>query len=301
MALGAVKIRLDSNLMREPQVFDQLGDLAGGIARDLLLFAAWNNAQHTRLHVPEFCEMMGYNRKHLMRKITDDQVKELLTAGWHEDDVPVLSNTIGYTLGKMATKLLLFAPPRLATAENDAKKLGRYTNKRMVSAVNLDKRSTGTVVHFEVDNEVLENCRKRYETIDLQEYLSLRTPGGEKNPNGHPDDQARRMYLRLRWKRQFWDSKHNAPGIYPSKDSYRELLAVAGLSNYGSEKLAASKLRKLLERIGAMPSIMMIPRVTLNHALGVYEVTWARKKMKGSKAAGQMPAEHDDAPAAKAA
>lgn len=264
------KIRLCSNLLREPQAFDQLGELAGGIARDLTIWAAWNNSQHARLHLPQFCEMMGYHRAHLLRAITPAHKAELLQRGWQEQHLPALSNTIGYAITRMATQLLLFAEPARTNSKRQ-----RYTNKRILCSVDLfEKRKTGTVIEFEFDKEVLENCRHRYQTIDLEDYLSLKTPGG------HPDDQARKMYLRLLWKRQYWDGLAAERGVFPSGDNYQELLTVAGLDNYGSEILAASKLRKLLKRVGAMPSVMMKANLKLNYSTGVYEVTWTRVKAK---------------------
>lgn len=269
-------IRVNSNLLRNPHVFDQLGPLAGALARDIMIFCCWKKQKEVLLHLPEFCEVMGYNRQHLLRPIKPAQVAQLRQGGWLEEDLPKLSNTIMYTICRMLNVNLVFPEPyehpQKVESKAKFKKRDRfYTKKSMVSQVLAIKpHKTGTLIQFRLDDEVIDDLADLYQNLDMAEYRGLKTTGG------HADDQARRVFMYCVWKRQYWDSKSAEAGIYPSMDSYRHLLAVAGLQHHNPQKRAASLLRLLLRRIGKMASVRMTPTVEMDYAQGVYIVRWSR-------------------------
>ena len=297
MPESATKIHLASNLLRSPQLFDGLGATSGGICRDLVMWAAWNGQPVAKLHVPDFCRMMGYERGNLLRRATPEQVEEIRLTGWPEEDIPDFSNVLGLALVRLVSHNFIF-PER-----SKGSKHKRIQGSKIVEHVDVYKvEKSGTRLEFTLSQEILEESRDAYQTINLAEYLSLRTGGGEKRAGGHPDDAARKLYLRLSWKRQIWDYGENAGTIPkevdPAVDSYRDLVAVAGLQHlgdYSPEKKIASQLRTLLERVGSMPSIRLKPTVTLNKQLGLYEVRWA--KMQLGAADAPPPVKYSCAPA----
>lgn len=263
------KIRLCSNLLREPQVFDQLGDLAGGIARDLVLYGIMADTEETVLHLPDFCKKMGYNRQLLMKVMTDEQKDWLFDHGFSAKAVEVARVAIGYVLLRMGAQTLHFAE-EVKRKDDAGKKSLRFKFKNIISEVDINILSTGTLLYYKIDKDVLDNSRGRhYQTLDIADYLSFKTPAGR------ADHQARKMYLRLVWKRRYWDKTPKREGYYPSQDNYGELTAVAGLS-FKEEKQNATRLRKLLERVAKAGSIKMTPSVKLDPVSGEYKVTWKR-------------------------
>lgn len=294
-------IRLASNLLRHPQLFDSLGATSAGYCRDLVLYAAWQNQAVTTLHLPDFCRTMGYDRANLLRKATAAEVKEIRDSGWPEEEVAEFSNSLGVALVRLVTHNFIF-PAR--SKESGHK---RIEGSKIVQHIDLFKvQKSGTRLEYVLSPEILEQSRDTYQTIHLGDYLSLRTKGGAKRPEGHPDDAARKLMLRLSWKRQYWEYLE-ATGTFPKNqnpaaDNYDELLLVAGLdhlASYAPPKKAASQLRKLLLRVGALPSIRLKPQLTLNKQLGVYEVRWS-KMAKGEADAPAPDKYAGPPPAAKA-
>ena len=270
------RIKLCSNLMREPQVFDQLGDLAGGFARDLIIYGAALDQDQVVLHVPHFCEMMGYKRANLLLKLTDKQKEWMVEHGAKEDHLKKWKNAIGYTIRRMGIQSLEFALPAEDTKDKSKYRKNdlRFRYKRLIGVINLESLKTGTLITYVIDPEIMEHSRrKNYQTIYTADYLSLKTKGGR------ADDKARKMYMRLAWKRQYWDSLTKKKGYKPSVDTYDDLKAVAGF-NYSREKKNAYLLNNLLKRVGQLPSIKMTPKMRLNNATGKYEVSWTRDELE---------------------
>jgi hypothetical protein len=278
MQVERAKIRISSNLLREPHAFDRLGNLEGGMARDILLWASWKNTQLVQLNVPDFCKLLGYDRRHVLRELTPDQVSYMIDkAGFlpkslDRKEPGNVNSLIAYVITVMFTRTLTFAH-RANTSTHQS-----FNNKVMVRDLHVfDKKKKGTIVEFSISEEVLEQSRDAYQTIDLTDYLSLCTKGGS------PDDAARKMYWRLLWKRQYWDYLEREgklkKGDKPSEDFYPELLKVAGMQNFVPAKNGAYRLRKLLDRVSALPSIKMEATMRLNPSTGSYEVTWKRGKL----------------------
>jgi hypothetical protein len=275
------KIRLSSRLLREPQVFDDLGEMASGLARDLVLWAAWNNTEHIILHVPEFCKMFGYSRTHLFRPLQNQKYKDRLKQVVKKEEyVELFNNTLGWTLVCMLKVNLTFASKRPAsitpegelTPEENIWKGLQILTELSLTEEGFEKKKTGSVVRMTLNPKIIQSSRTKYQTLVLEDYLSLKTPGG------HADDQARKMYLRCLWKRRYWDKATPRQGFYPSRDNYDDLLAIAriNVNERTRDKQNALLLRKLLNRIGKLPSVDMTPRVTLDPKTGAYRVDWTR-------------------------
>jgi hypothetical protein len=290
------KIRISSNLLREPHVFERLGPpgqakantTEGGLARDILLWASWKNTLLVQLNVPDFCKMLGYDRRHVLRALTPDQVDVMLQAGFlpkslDRKEPGNVNCLIAYVITVMFTRTLPFA-----NRDNTSTRQS-FHNKLMVRDLHVfEKKKRGTVIEFSLSDEVLETSRGDYQTIDLGDYLSLVTKGKEATDDkpaksGAPDDAARKLYWHLLWKRQYWDHLEKTgklrKGYKPSESFYPELVLIAGLQSVTPAKVQAYRMRKLLERVSELPSINMELAFRLNPSTGSYEATWKRNKL----------------------
>jgi len=280
--LNPVKIRVSQHLLRSPHLFDALG-ASSNVCRDLVIWAGSMKEPVAKLHVPTFCKAMGYESSNLMRRCTADQVKEIRESGWPEEDVDRFSNMLGLALVRLVTTNFIF--PHRKTPDGNR----HIEGSKIVKHVDYNVKKAGSVVEFTLSEEILDENRYSYQTINLDEYLSLRTSGSEKRV-GTPDDAARKMYLRLIQKRQRWDYLIASGDIvhFPNTpiDKYSELVKVAGyhyLLNYSPERKVAYELHALLKRIGAMPSIRLKPTMALK--MGRYEVSWTRLPLGKEKPA----------------
>jgi len=278
------KIRISSNLLREPQVLDNLCPTGGSIARNILIWASWKNTLRVQLNLPDFCARMGYDRRHLLRALTDDQKELMLAAGWPPEmlerrdkegklNIENGNSLIAYVLTLMFSRTLPFKH-----RSKNSRHLHFYNKVMIRELLVFEKRKKGTCIEFLVSEEVIGQARGAFQTIHLRDYLSL-----VNEKNGKADDAAQRLYMRLLWKRQYWDYLDREgkieKGTNPSVDYYDELLAVAGLEKYAQASLAAHKLGKLLLRVSKLDSIKMTPNLKLNHATSCYEVSWRREKL----------------------
>jgi hypothetical protein len=271
----STKIRVCSKILQEPQVFDRLGDLAGGIARDLVLWAAWNNSELATMHLGQFAKMFGYNRQHLLRKVLPAHLARLQERGWHPDDAAELNNSLGYALGILAVQPLIFRTEKAAKVSASGQLTPASSKTQFIptiSEVYFNKHASGTVIRFKLDPQLLQRCKTVYQSISLNDYLTLKTPGG------HPDDQARKLYLRMAWKRRLWDKATVAPGVKPSLDSYEQLKAVCGLV-FKDEAKNACLLRALLKRVGELGSVKLGAEVTLNKDTRQYKVKLKKEEL----------------------
>jgi hypothetical protein len=297
MSEQVTSVLLASNILRRPDLFDGLGPPAkkgegehrtgrrkegaatGGLCRDLVLYAALNKHRQVEFRLPDFCKEMGYDSSNLMRRCTDEQVEEIRRAGWDEEDIPAFSNMLGLALVRLVRHNFIFSD------KGTTSKHKRFSGKKIVESIDVFKpQKSGTLLTFTLSEEVLEHNRKVYQVLYKEEYLSLRTQSKTRKLGhpGHPDDAARRMYMRLRWRRGYWDYLIKE-GLYEEAkklevDSYTELLLVAGLSErgeYWEPKRVAFELRKLLNRIASMGSIQLVPTVAMTYG-NKYEVTWTR-------------------------
>jgi len=300
-------ILLSSNLLRSPWLFDSLG-ASGDLCRDLVIYASISKTPDVELYVPGFCRAMGYERSNLLRPCTPVQVEQIRQTGWDENLIPQVSNLLGLALVRLATKLFIFPSKKVSSDHS------RVEGSRIVQSIDVPsyivKKGVATTVKFVLSQEILEDNRNYYQTIYPAEYLSLRTAGGGERV-GQPDNAARRLYLRLIWKRQYWDYRI-AQGLATkedSLDSYYELVEAGGLrrrnalgKQYDSEKKIVYELKQLLKRVGAMNSIGLVPTVLRNTRTGKYEVSWARLPIVKPRPvlASQLINADDSAPAAPA-
>lgn len=290
MAEPGTPFRLASNLLRNPQLFDGLGRedagaraWTGGICRDLVLYAALRNERKIELRLSDFCRVMGYDRANLLRACTPDQVREIRLSGWPKQRIKQFSNMLGLALVRMVTHNFIF-PERGEGSTHE-----RIEGSKIIEFVDVyDVSKQGTRIEFTLSQEILEQNRKIYQTPSLDEYLSLRTKGGTKR-GGHPDDAARRLFLYLTWKRQYWDYREAAgtlrKDVDPALDDYRDLLAIAGLEHlegYAASRKVAGELHKLLKRVGELRSIRMKPNLSLDRRKGGYLVRWTRQRIVGA-------------------
>ena len=271
-----IKIRLDSNIMREPQRLRDMGNLAAGIGLDVLLWGAWNNSTLGLLHVPDFCEMFGYQRKHLLRPVDDKKKVRLGKVLKTPEHLENLGNSLGWTLLAMSKYNLVFytnAQGRIPLNLSKKTKDCRYQSLTLLESLDPDtcikKHKTGTLATVEFSERFIYNCREFYQEVDLTDYLSLKTAAG------HADDQARRMYLHMTWRRQLWDGMPVPKGYDPSKPEYDELLSVAGLA-FTDPKQNAARLRALLKRVCVLPTVKLTATITHKPAIDRYEVLLAK-------------------------
>lgn len=249
-------IRLSPSILRQPQLFDGLST-SSGLCRDLVIWAAMCNKPVVRLYLPDFCRTFGYERSNLLRLCTPEELQEISQIGWPQERTRKLTNVLALALVRLITHVKIEGTKVVETLDE--------------FEVN---KGTGTRAVFTLSQKILEENRKATQVIILSEYLSLYTSGGKKRPKGYPDQAARKLFLRLSLKRQQLNDPIN--GVYPSQDDYQELTEVAGFSNrpYAHARSVAYYLRRLLERVGKMPSIRLQPSVVLNKSLNVYQVDW---------------------------
>jgi hypothetical protein len=179
------KIRISSNILREPQVLDNLCSQGGSIARNIIVWASWKGTLKVELNLTDFCARMGYDRKHLLRELTSDQKKLMLKAGWPEeqlirrgkDDTKSIQNgncLIAYVL----TMMYSFTLPFKHRPKNS--KHLHFFNKVMIrELITFEKRKKGTYIEFVLSEEVLQQSRGAYQTIEMGDYLSLTSPSGK--------------------------------------------------------------------------------------------------------------------------
>lgn len=262
--------------MREPQRLETMGNLAAGLARDLLLWAAWNNSTLAILHLPEFCKMFGYQRQHLLRPLDEKKQKRLKKAVLPED-VERLNFTLGWTVLAMAKYNLIFytnSEGRIPLTLSKKTRVCRYQSLQILTDFSpetcITKYKTGTVATMHFSERFIYNCREFYQVVDLPEYLSLVTATGK------PDDQARRLYLHMTWRRQIWDGiAIPNKNFNPAKPDYYELLSVAGLK-FADAKKNAALLRALLKKVCQLPSVSCSWDVTHEPLQNTYKVQLAK-------------------------
>ncbi len=281
----ATTIHVNSNLLREPRLFDNLRDVVGAVAekkddklprlggqvgrlaRDLILYAAWNGAKVVRLHVPEFCAMFDYDRAMLLRKTTPAQNQEMRACSLPEHLLKHYGNFLGYTLVKMGNYNFLWAE-RTGDSRDTSVRPHQIVEKIAAPCI---RRKRGSYVEFTVSTDIVEQDRARYQKIYIADYLALRTKGG------HAWDDARTLYLRVRWKRAWWDAPKVPKEPHPSRDSYKALVAAAGLKKIIPARNQASKLLAMLRQVGKLPSVCMVPQ--MHYVKGRYYVTWTRYEL----------------------
>lgn len=262
------KVFLDSRICKEPQIFDQFDRKYSNIARDIAIWCAWNRSQWvTSFSVPEFGKMFGYNRSHLLRKLTEAEKKALQKAGFGEE----FDTVIAMTLAALSQRKLMFNS--LTSIEGETK----YKGLGLLDEVTTRKSKRGTTFGFTVDPTFLNNCQGGlYQSFNLQDYLNIKTAGGEKR-GGQAWDAGRRMFLRLVWKKGVWEKSRKAPGFKPSEDNFADLCSVAGFTSSNQKKRAA-ELRDLLDKVDQYGGIGMQAEITHRSVYGAapYEVRFRR-------------------------
>lgn len=261
--LGSVS--LCSNLMRAPQVFDQYGPSIAGVARDLVIWAAWNGSKQVRLNVKQFAEMFGYTRAFLFKRINETQETELRRSKFG----PEFKDMIGYALAKLQVQNLVFpdaAPYVAADAEGVTRK---YRTLTIIRNLTSKTSRTGTSYEFEISAAFLGNCRKRYQSFNLDTYLQL------KDTQSRAYSSGRKMYLHLCWKRKVWDASKKQKGVRPSEAKFDELIDVAGFTRK-DERRTAHEVRQLLEDLAHLPGVRMSAEVAKDYQTEQYGVTMKR-------------------------
>lgn len=251
-------ITLDSNICREPQVFEQIC-AHGGLARDIMMFAATQGSPFCYLHVPTFCEQFGYKRQAVLKKVSPQQRKELDKIGFEH-----LKNVIEYTLAMMLHKNLIFHDGYTYTDPRQGKTIIKTSHPiDLIRELRVTRSRKGTVYQFEVSKTFLNNTRSHYQTFKLSDYLNLRTA------EGHSWEAGRKLYLRLVWKRQVWKS---------SEDNFAALVRVAGLTHKKNQWRNATDLRSMTDKVNELTSLGMSVDVKLNDEYGerTYSVTCKR-------------------------
>lgn len=280
--MDKTKIHVNSNLLRQPQLFDKLcyvvgkptntpklGKQISRLARDLVLYAAWNKAPVVRLHIPEFCQMFGHDAPTLLKKATPAQKDEMRACSLPEDLIPYYSNYLGYVLVKMANYSFLWN--KNSGKINDTSVDSHHIVEK-IDAPRI-RRKRGSYVEFTVSLDIVQQNRRGYQTMWLEDYLALVTA-----PGGYAWEAARRLYMRVVWKRRWWDYLEKEGLIRkddrPSHDDYTQLIAAAGIEAVSPLRVQASKLMAMLKRIGMLPSVCMVPQ--MQNRKGCYYVTWTR-------------------------
>lgn len=240
-------ITLDSNICREPQVFDQIC-AHGGLARDIILFAAAQGSPFCRLHLPTFCEQFGYKRQALLKKTNAAQQKELKRIE-HEH----CKNVIEYTLAMMVHKNLVFKDGYSWNDPRQGKtRFISTTGMQLIRELRITRSRLGTVYQFEVSKSFLNNTRSFYQTFKLSDYLNLRTECG------HSWEGGRKLFLRLLWKRQVWKNR---------EDNFAALVRASGQTHTRPWRLA-TELRAMIDKINQVTTLGMSVNIKLNDEYG---------------------------------
>lgn len=269
--------KLSAAFLSRPQLFDRLSPLSG-LCRDLLIWAALKNKATVKLSVRSFCQAFGYKQADLLRPCTPSEVAELSRLGMDRDSIGVFSTNIGLVLGRLLVNNLVFPELREETTSTL-----RFT--QLIEGVDIfGERKNGPEIKFQLGKELLADSRTTYHTLNLAEYLSVRTLSKTCNEGypSEPDEAARKMFLHLSWKRQRWDYIEKAgklsEGSDPGKSDYLDLLRVAGLANReaAAAQEVANQLRRILERVSVMPSIRMQLSMAQVDGKEKYEISWTR-------------------------
>jgi hypothetical protein len=268
-------IQLCSAVMRAPYVFEQYGPLVGGpsgieaLARDLVIYLAWNRVEQVRLNVREFAKLFGYSHAYLFKKLTDDQKAWLKLK---EFNPATHKNLITYTLAKLFIEQANFpkdAPLSLPTQEGQ--RIEVYDGLQFISKIWVGSDRAGTTYKFFMHPGFLQNCKEWYQEFDLNEYLEL------KSTSGRAWSAGRRMYLHLAWKRGVWNEAiSKGRGRGHEKAQLDELLRVAGFK-YKDEARQIHELRQLLDDLALFAAIKMHAEIKLNN-VGSYEIEFTRMK-----------------------
>ena len=286
--------KVSSALLRRPWLFDHLSPLPG-LARDFLLWAILKNKATVKLSVPSFCQAFGYKRAALLRPCTPVELLEVrrgVAFGESEDSLNEFSNVIGLVLFRLMRNNFYLPELQGKLPSRGISSTG-LLNGMTISYL----KKGGFGINFKLGKELLADVRSTYHTLNLAEYLSIRMPSSmyETGYSSEPDDAARKMFLHLSWKRQWWDHMEKinklieaadrlGEGADPAKGDYQELLRVAGLANQKDIPVQelAGQLRRLLERVGAMPSIRLLPHLAPVEGEEGYEVSWMRLELANS-------------------
>lgn len=258
-------VSLCSNLMRTPQVFDQYGPSVAGVARDLVIWAAWNGSKHVRLNVKQFAEMFGYTRAFLFKRVEEAQATELKRSKFG----PEFKDIIGYALAKLQVQNLVFPDAAMYVATDEGGVTRNYKTLTVIRNLTSKTNRTGTTYEFEVSAAFLGNCRKRYQSFSLDTYLQVRDHKARAYSSG------RKMYLHLCWKRKVWDASKKQKGVRPSEAKFDELADVAGFTRK-DERRTAHEVRQLLEDLAHLPGVRMSAEVTKDYQTEQYGVTMKR-------------------------
>jgi hypothetical protein len=276
--------------MRAPYIFEQYNTVKRegeaqpsieGLARDLVIYLAWNRAENVILNAREFGKLFGYSHAYLYKKCTPEQTAWLKHKGFNTAD---FKDLITYTLAKLYIEVANFpqaAPMSYPVLDADSGKvLSReesYEGLQFITKATVSKSFRGTTYTFRQNQVHIINCATRYRCFDLNEYLMLKSTSGKAWTSG------RRMFMHLVWKRGAWDSAiENGRGRGHERAQLVELLRVAGL-NYADEKRQIHELRGLLDDLSLFADIMMTAEIKLND-VGVYEVEFTRLERQAVEA-----------------
>lgn len=272
-----MQVRLCSNIMREPQIFDncigpfvkdQIGPSVAGLCRDIMIWAAWNGSQYATLNVKQFAEMFGYSRPYLFKKLEPETIKNLKNAGF-----PKIKDRLGYALAKLVATNLTFAEGYTAVGPGGLEQRVTTSGVQLLQNVTVATSRLGTVFSIQVAKAFLDNCNKStyFQRFNLADYISF-TQG-----NSHAYSAARRMYLHLIRKRRVWDNAKKAPGVKPSVSNFEKLCAVAGFE-YANPRRNAEELRNLLKLVGAAPGVKLSAEIKAEEG-GKYSVKFTRDEL----------------------
>jgi hypothetical protein len=254
--------------MRSPQVFDQYGPTIAAVARDLVIWCAWNKAREAQLNVKQFGEMFGYSKGFLFKRVNAEQ------AAWLKlkEFGPEFKDVIGYTLARLSIEKMNFPKAAQYIAEDEKGTKTQYKMLGVISEVTTQTTRRGTSYFFRLSRTFLNNCQGgRYRSFDLAEYLNL------KLTSGNAWSAGRKMYLHLVWKRGAWDQAPHGKKKLHELAQYDELLAVAGYTRSNPTR-QAHELHELLKSVAAAPGIAMLPDVKLIYETGAYEVSFSKYK-----------------------
>jgi len=244
--------------MQQPQVFRQISRSYEGLARDIMIWASYDNSEwRCILPVGKFCKVFGYNRQHLLKKLTSKQLKQLDQLHGVTD----VTNVIEYVLYFLQKTNLTFEEKYShVNAAGCIEKVTKFnTIPAVIGNLTFTRSPRGFMYSFQVQDYYRRACQQRYQTFLLEYYLNVRTE------EGYAWNHGRSLFLRMMWKRYNFESSKSS--YKDGEDNYKALCKAAGIS-HDCEKRNAYELRGMLHQVNKLGNIGMEATVENRVQLG---------------------------------
>lgn len=242
--LANQRVYVDSNLVENPNCFQQY-QYHESIFRDFTLFIL--SKKHDRkdktlhFHLAEFYDQFNLSKASLFNPINKELHKAAKAHGF--ENIPTVIEWVIFKLNTQPLSFISYRSKNNAHIQQSAKEGGRQVNVNLVrllvgKSYHIGKGREGTNPTIDIEPRVLMNSRgDQYIPFLLSDYLRLVTL------TGRPDQNARKLFLRMCWKESITASKK----ALSSTENFVKLCDIANIK--GPVRNKASKLRDLLDKI----------------------------------------------------